>query len=149
MRRYIERSSDAGPSSLRLFCLGCIIATRGYDFREGHLYAALAEKERRLISERTRAALAVKKAQGATLGNPTNIDHAGRVGRRVQQAEADRFAKNIIPIIRNILSAGPVGMVSIARQLNDRGIRTQRGGNWHVSSVANLLARASKLAGVR
>jgi hypothetical protein len=35
MRRYIERSSDAGPSSLRLFCLGCIIATRGYDFREG------------------------------------------------------------------------------------------------------------------
>ncbi len=35
IRRYIERSSDAGPSSLRLFCLGCIIATRGYDFREG------------------------------------------------------------------------------------------------------------------
>jgi hypothetical protein len=35
MRLYIERSSDAGPSSLRLFCLGCIIATRGYDFREG------------------------------------------------------------------------------------------------------------------
>ena len=37
MRRYIERSSDAGPSSLRLFCLGCIIATRGYDFREGQV----------------------------------------------------------------------------------------------------------------
>jgi DNA invertase Pin-like site-specific DNA recombinase len=84
-----------------------------------HLYAALAEKERRLISERTRVALAAKKKQGATLGNPTNIDHAGRVGRRVQQAEADRFARNVIPIIRNIESAGPVGMVSIARQLND------------------------------
>ena len=38
-----------------------------------HLYAALAEKERRLISERTRAALAAKKANGAALGNPTNI----------------------------------------------------------------------------
>jgi hypothetical protein len=37
MRLYIERSSDAGPSSLRLFCLGCIIATRGYDFREGQV----------------------------------------------------------------------------------------------------------------
>jgi hypothetical protein len=43
MRRYIERSSDAGPSSLRLFCLGCIIATRGYDFREG-------QDDRRVIS---------------------------------------------------------------------------------------------------
>jgi DNA invertase Pin-like site-specific DNA recombinase len=35
-----------------------------------HLYAALAEKERRLISERTKAALAARKAQGARLGNP-------------------------------------------------------------------------------
>src|SRR4051794_30240070 len=35
-----------------------------------HLYAALAEKERRLISERTKAALAAKKAAGASLGNP-------------------------------------------------------------------------------
>jgi DNA invertase Pin-like site-specific DNA recombinase len=40
-----------------------------------HLYAALAEKERRLISERTRSALAAKKANGATLGNPSNISH--------------------------------------------------------------------------
>ena len=46
-----------------------------------HLYAALAEKERRLISERTRAALAARKAQGATLGNPTNIRQAGQMGR--------------------------------------------------------------------
>ena len=114
-----------------------------------HLYAALAEKERRLISERTRSALAAKKAQGAKLGNPTNIDHAGQVGRRVQQAEADRLARNVMPIIRNIQAAGPVGMVSIATQLNDRGIRTQRGGRWHVSSVANLLARANKLAALQ
>ena len=38
-----------------------------------HVYAALAEKERRLISERTRSALASKKAQGTTLGNPSNL----------------------------------------------------------------------------
>ena len=37
-----------------------------------HLYAALAEKERRLIGERTRSALAARKAQGARLGNPRN-----------------------------------------------------------------------------
>jgi len=111
-----------------------------------HLYAALAEKERRLISERTRAALAAKKEQGARLGNPTNIAEAGKAGRRVLQDEADRFAANMLPIIRTIQSAGPIGMVSIAKQLNERGIRTARGGQWHVSSVASLRARANNCA---
>jgi hypothetical protein len=45
-----------------------------------HLYAALAEKERRLISERT-AALQAKKASGAKLGNPTNLCVAASIGR--------------------------------------------------------------------
>jgi DNA invertase Pin-like site-specific DNA recombinase len=109
-----------------------------------HLYAALAEKERRLISERTRAALAAKNANGAAPGNPTNISQAGELGRRAQRAEADRFAQNVLPVIRSIVSHGPIGIVSIAAQLNERGIRTQRGGNWHVSSVANVLARAHR-----
>ena len=61
-----------------------------------HLYAALAEKERRLISERTKAALAAKKAIGAALGNPTNIAQAGNLGRKAQQAEADRHATNVL-----------------------------------------------------
>jgi DNA invertase Pin-like site-specific DNA recombinase len=106
-----------------------------------HLYAALAEKERRLISERTKA-VAAKKAGGASLGNPSHIAHAGHLGRNAQQAEADRFATNVLPVIRSILAHGPVGMVSIAAKLNERGVRTPRGGGWHVSSVANLLARA-------
>ncbi|MER8499087.1 resolvase, partial [Mesorhizobium sp. M1312] len=41
-----------------------------------HLYAALAEKERRLISERTKAALASRKTTGMKLGNPTNTAEA-------------------------------------------------------------------------
>jgi DNA invertase Pin-like site-specific DNA recombinase len=49
-----------------------------------HLYAALAEKERRLISDRTRAALAAKKAAGAKLGNPSNLELAGSAGRTAQ-----------------------------------------------------------------
>ena len=111
-----------------------------------HLYAALAEKKRRLISERTKAALAAKKQRGEALGNPTSIVLAGEVGRRVQVAEADRFAANRLPIIRSIQSAGPIGMVSIAETLNERGIRTARGGQWHVSSVANMLARSNNCA---
>ena len=51
-----------------------------------HLYAALAEKERRLISERTKAALAVRKASGGKLGNPSNI----RGSRRDRPRIADR-----------------------------------------------------------
>ena len=108
-----------------------------------HLYAALAEKERRLISERTKAALAAKRKRGEALGNPANIAEAGQLGRAVQTAEADRFAANLLPVIRSIQSAGPIGMVAIAKTLNERGIRTARGGQWHVSSVANLLARAN------
>src|SRR5215216_3898466 len=50
-----------------------------------HLYAALAEKERRLISERTTAALQAKKAAGSKLGNPTNLRTAGETGRAVQR----------------------------------------------------------------
>ena len=37
-------------------------------------------------------------------------------------------------------------MVAIAKTLNERGIRTARGGQWHVSSVANLMARANNCA---
>src|SRR5436190_9252296 len=45
-----------------------------------HLYAALAEKERRLISERTKAALAIRKASGGKLGNAKNLPAAGSIG---------------------------------------------------------------------
>ena len=34
MRRWVERSNDTETLLLRPFCRGCIIATRGYDFRE-------------------------------------------------------------------------------------------------------------------
>jgi len=54
-----------------------------------HLYEALAEKERRLISERTKAALAAKKQRGEALGNPTKIADAGHAGRRVQTGGAN------------------------------------------------------------
>ena len=62
-----------------------------------HLYAALAEKERRLISERTKAALQAKRASGARLGNLTNLGFAGSIGRTAQAQAADEFAKNLMP----------------------------------------------------
>ena len=109
-----------------------------------HLYAALAEKERRLIAERTRAALAARKAQGARLGNPESAADAAALGRKIQISEADRFAANVLPVIRAIQATGITSFGRIANALNARGILTARGGRWHVSTVRNALRRQSR-----
>jgi DNA invertase Pin-like site-specific DNA recombinase len=107
----------------------------------------LAEKERRLISERTRAALAAKRAAGAKLGNRVNIAEAGALGRRTMADDADKFAASIRPMIEAIKAAGNVGLGSIAEVLNARGVRTARGGRWHASTVSNVLARTAVKSG--
>ena len=107
-----------------------------------HLYAALAEKERRLIGERTKAALSARKAQGARLGNRSNPADAAAQGREVQISEADQFAANILPIIKAIQESGATTLAAITQALNNRGIRSARGGRWHISAVQNVLARA-------
>jgi DNA invertase Pin-like site-specific DNA recombinase len=94
-----------------------------------HLYAALAEKERRLISERTTAALQAKRARGAKLGNPTNLEVAGSIGRIAQVRAADEFATDLIPVIQAVRNAGANTLSEIARTLNGRGIRRARGNN--------------------
>ncbi len=109
-----------------------------------HLFAALAEKERTLIAERTRAALARKKAQGAKLGNRTNLSEAQAKGTAANRASADSFAANVLPIVRQIQAAGATSTRAIAAALNARGIRTARGGEWHHTTVQNLLARADQ-----
>jgi DNA invertase Pin-like site-specific DNA recombinase len=110
-----------------------------------HLYAS----QRRLISERTKAALAAKKAQGASLGNPKNLAAAGSVGRAVQISGTDAFAAALLPIVRTLQSAGANSLEAIIRGLNERGVRSARGIRWHVSSVANLLCRTKSLAEAR
>jgi len=107
-----------------------------------HIYAALAQKERAMIAERTRAALAQKKAQGARLGNRTNLAEAQAMGAAATKVVADAFAANVLPVVRDLQAAGLTATRAIAEALNARGIRTARGGQWHHSTVRNLLARA-------
>src|SRR3954451_25217900 len=71
-----------------------------------HLYAELAEKERRLISERTTAALAAKKATGAVLGNPRNLAVAGALGRTALIGSAEDLAQRLAPVFRAVRSEG-------------------------------------------
>ena len=110
-----------------------------------HLYAALAEKERRLISERTKAALAAKRSQGTKLGNRSNARQAAAKGHRALSDEADAFASNVMPVIDSLRAAGIADLRGLASALNSRGIRTARGGRWHVSNVKNVIDRQRAL----
>ncbi len=114
-----------------------------------HLYAALAEKERAMISERTRAALAAKKATGTVkLGNPTNLAEASAKGADANRKAADAFAANILPLIERLQRDGFTTTRAIAEELNARRMPTARaGGVWHASAVGNLLRRAKASAG--
>jgi hypothetical protein len=58
------------------------------------------------------------------------------------RAEADRYAANVLPIIREAQKAGARTLREIAEALNARGIATARGGQWHATSVSNVLNRA-------
>lgn len=107
-----------------------------------HLYAALAEKERSLISQRTRAALAAKKAQGVKLGNPHYADAVVKA-RAAAAGQADGFASSMLPIIEGIRAAGVTSFAGIAEALNARGLHTRRGGAWHATTVRNILLRAA------
>lgn len=105
-----------------------------------HLYAALAEKERALIAQRTREALAAAKARGTRLGNP-HIAEAQAKGSASVARQADDFAANVLPVIREIQAAGAKPLRAIAEALNVRGVPTARGGRWEAATVRNVLAR--------
>lgn len=107
-----------------------------------HLYAALAEKERAMIAERTRVALAAAKARGVTLGGP-KLPEARKAATVVITANADQHAANVIPIIREAQRAGATTLRAVADVLNARGIHTARGGRWHATSVKNVIDRSA------
>ena len=106
-----------------------------------HIYAALAEKERALISERTKAALQAAKAAGTVLGNP-RLSEARVLGNEAMRARAAQFAKSVMPHIREIRRTGITSNNAIATALNERGVKTDRGGKWTHVQVAAVISRA-------
>ena len=112
-----------------------------------HLYAALAEKERRLIAERTRAALSAKKASGVQLGNPRNIAQAGEAGRRGQRVAADNFMATILPVLTAIQSAGADTLEAMTQALNRR--RNTFGSWWGMACLVGIEPSGSRTAAKR
>ena len=104
-----------------------------------HVYAALAEQERRMISERTRAALVQKKAQGFRLCNRKNLAEATAKGNAVQREAANAFASNVLPVVREIQATGATSLRAIAAALTRRNVRTARGGAWTATAVRGLI----------
>jgi len=105
-----------------------------------HLFAALAEKERAMISARTRDGLAAAKARGVKLGGPKLAEARAFAAAAVRDSAA-RHAANVLPIIREVQRSGALTLREIADALNARGITTARKGRWHAQTVANVLAR--------
>jgi len=99
-----------------------------------HIFAALAQEERRLISERTRSALAEAKRRGVRLGLN------GRVLAARYREEANCRAESLRTTLTPMMSAG-LSYGEMARRLNGLGIGTVKGGGFSSQQVKNLVLR--------
>lgn len=107
-----------------------------------HLFAALSEKERKLIGSRTKAALAALKAQGVKLGNHTNLSEAQAKGQATNAAKAAAFTAKMKPSIQRMLDQ-KMTMEQIANELNSNETKTYNGGVWHKSTISRLIKAAA------
>lgn len=110
------------------------------------IMAMVAEEERRMISKRTRDALAVAKTRGTKLGGdrggvPSN--RAREMAIQTVQARADARASDLAPIVRELQAGGKTSLRAIAEGLNEAGISTPRKGKWSAVQVQRVLSRIS------
>ena len=110
------------------------------DVQSIQFLAALAEKEGKGISERTRASLSKAKKAGRRLGSPTPSVGAAASGE-VVSIKADRFAEKVMPIITKLRKNGYLSYRELAIALNEMGVPTARGGEWFASTVRNAELR--------
>ena len=102
------------------------------------LFAILAEKEKNMISERTKNALKMVKARGIKLGNPNPELSVIKMNEGARKGRID-FKNKIIPIINEIKSTGIKTLQGMADCLNRRGISTRNGKQWYPTQIRNLL----------
>ena len=115
----VERSRKHGWSLIALD-LGVDTSTPSGEMMAS-VIATFAQFERRLIGQRTKDALAVKKANGVKLGRPREI------------------SAETVELMREVYERG-LSAAAIARRLNQEGIETPRGGRWHHGGVVRALS---------
>jgi DNA invertase Pin-like site-specific DNA recombinase len=126
---FISRIMDEG------IALCCAEMPNASEFQL-HIFAALAQEERRLISERTKAALAEAKKRGTKLG--TNGSKLAMINKKL----ADEFAGSVRDLVCAIGIERPYS--EIARKLNEQGVRTRTGRSFHPQTVKNVAMRLRK-----
>lgn len=105
------------------------------------IMAMVAEEERRMISARTKAALAAAKARGTVLGGFRGraiTKAAGEAGRAAQTARMAGRVSDLAPVLAEIRAAGTESLSGIAAALNARGIPAPRGGTWTATQVRRV-----------
>jgi len=108
-----------------------------------HIYAAVAEQERRVISERTKHALVAAKARGKRLGGYRGgdvPDHAK--GTQAASMKAREYAQSVRPMLEEMKATG-LSLRAIAEELMKREIKTSRGSEkWTPTAVARILGKS-------
>jgi DNA invertase Pin-like site-specific DNA recombinase len=96
-----------------------------------HLYAALAEKERKLISDRTKAAMKAAKRRGVVFG--------GLRQKGVElHAEANKRAERLRRVFEGLST---LSARKAAAELNARKVPTPEGGKWYATQVIRIRQR--------
>lgn len=112
------------------------------------VFFGLADKETKMISERTIAALAVRKTQGVKLGNPNGAiamqtDEVKTRAREARQRRANENPNNLVAAneIRRLISTGSKTLQQIADHLNEHGYSTATGKGDHTRKSVQLLIK--------
>jgi DNA invertase Pin-like site-specific DNA recombinase len=122
MLDFARIRATAQKQSWALVALDVQVDTTSPGEAMAHMLATFSQFERRLISERTKQALARKRAGGVRLGAPPEIDPS--IARRIRkERKAGRTLRQI------------------AERLNEDRIPTARGGRWQASTLQRVLAR--------
>ena len=105
-----------------------------------HILAAVAEQNRKRISDTTRVALQAAKRRGVELGKN------GKVLSVINRQAAEDFASKLCPLILKLRKRGIISVRAVSAELNRKRVPTFReGGKWHPTTVYTLINRLEKL----
>jgi DNA invertase Pin-like site-specific DNA recombinase len=105
-----------------------------------HIMAAMAEHEREMIAQRTKAAMEAAKARGVKLGNPRWKESIGKAS--AARGLCNPPAPAIVEMIGNFRAEGKT-FRAITEQLNALGLKTGNGARWYASTVRGALRHAA------